>query len=428
MLPPDKTEVDNIYEVRFKNTRKGFYRNIHGLLLYTGDSVVVESDRGYDIGKVSLGGIAAELQMRKKGQVKSHEDIPRIYRKANEKDLELLKKVRDRDAATRIRTREIIEDMKLDMKLSDVEFQGDNTKAIFYYIADHRVDFRELIKVLAREFKVRVEMKQIGLRHEAGLVGGIGSCGRELCCSTWLTSFKTVSTSAARYQNLSLNPMKISGLCGRLKCCLNFELESYMDALKDFPQVQKIETQKGVLFLQKTDIFKGKMWFSYPNETSWYPLGIDEVKSIMEMNREGKKPEASMIKNVNELAAIPEIGFVDVVGQSKLDKQPSGSRRGRGGKKKNRKPGGGHQHRNDRNKKGGGNQQVKKGDKKSNAGKPSQEKKQTGSGGNRRQQNNSKGKPGNRRGGQQGNRNKNRNSNNRRNQQNKSKNKNSPKK
>ncbi|MCL4158502.1 UNVERIFIED_CONTAM: hypothetical protein GTU68_021493, partial [Idotea baltica] len=183
--------------------------------------------------------------MRKKNASKGVKDIPRIYRKANDNDLELLEQVRSREKETLSRSRELIIELKLDMKLSDVEFQGDNAKAIFYYIADHRVDFRELIKVLAREFRIRVEMKQIGLRHEAGLVGGIGSCGRELCCSTWLTEFKTVSTQAARYQNLSLNPMKISGLCGRLKCCLNFELESYLDALKDFPKIEAIDTQKG---------------------------------------------------------------------------------------------------------------------------------------------------------------------------------------
>ena len=289
MLAPDKSEVDNVYEVRFKNTRKNFYRNVNGLRLYVGDDVVVESDRGYDVGTLSLGGVVAELQMRKKQEDTPVKELPRIYRKANENDLELLKQVRAREKETLIRTREIVLELKLDMKLSDVEFQGDNAKAIFYYIADHRVDFRELIKLLAREFRIRVEMKQIGLRHEAGLVGGIGSCGRELCCSTWLTDFKTVSTSAARFQNLSLNPMKISGLCGRLKCCLNYELDAYMDALKGFPEIESLETKKGKAILQKTDIFKRKMWFSYPNETSWYPLSVDDVIRIVKMNENGRK-------------------------------------------------------------------------------------------------------------------------------------------
>ena len=345
MLSPDKAEVDNVYEVRFKNTRKGFYRNVHGLRLYLGDTVVVESDRGYDVGTLSLGGITAELQMKKKRYQKPIEEVPRIFRKANENDLELLEKVREREAETKARAREIIEELKLDMKLSEVEFQGDNAKAIFYYIADHRVDFRELIKLLAREFRIRVEMKQIGLRHEAGLVGGIGSCGRELCCSTWLTEFKTVSTSAARYQNLSLNPMKISGLCGRLKCCLNFELESYLDALKDFPQVEKLETRKGLLILQKTDIFKGKMWFSYQGETSWYPLKIEEVRRIIALNKRGEKPETIVKEPIDTIDRNKEreinYDFVDVVGQMRIQKEKSSSgKRAKGGqnKQKRRRP------------------------------------------------------------------------------------------
>jgi len=335
MLAPDQTEADNVYEVRFKNTRKGFYRNVHGLRLYIGDAVVVESDRGYDIGTLSLGGIVARLQMKKKHFDKNIEELPRIYRKANERDLEQWELVRERDTETRIRAREIIDDLGLDMKLSDVEFQGDNAKAIFYYIADHRVDFRELIKILAREFRIRVEMKQIGLRHEAGLVGGIGSCGRELCCSTWLTEFKTVSTSAARYQNLSLNPMKISGLCGRLKCCLNYELDSYLDALKDFPEVTQVTTTKGVARLQKTDIFKRKMWFCYENESTWYPLNVDEVKTLIAQNEAGKTPE--MLKKVaiteeTNLVERDNLDFVDVVGKEVPKNDPQ-----RKSKKKKRK-------------------------------------------------------------------------------------------
>lgn len=331
MLGPDTTEVNNVYEVRFKNTRKSFYRNANGLRLYIGDSVVVESDRGYDVGVLSLGGVLTRLQMKKKNVKAKPEQLPKIYRKANERDLELLETVRGRDTETRMRTREIITDLKLDMKLSDVEFQGDNAKAIFYYIADHRVDFRELIKILAREFRIRVEMKQIGLRHEAGLVGGIGSCGRELCCSTWLTEFKTVSTSAARYQNLSLNPMKISGLCGRLKCCLNFELEVYMDALQDFPKTETLETEKGRAYLQKTDIFKGKMWFSYPSETTWYPLDTEEVKRIVELNKAGEKPEAlaALQPAADEVELEAEMDFVDVVGKHKPPAEPRNRRKKR---------------------------------------------------------------------------------------------------
>ncbi|MEM6768188.1 MAG: regulatory iron-sulfur-containing complex subunit RicT [Bacteroidota bacterium] len=332
MRSPDQPEVNNVYEVRFKNTRKGFYRNGHGLRLFLGDPVVVESDRGFDIGHLALGGVVAELQMRKKKYVKDIKDVPRIFRKANESDIELLKIVRERESETRTEARKIIEELRLDMKLTDVEFQGDNTKAIFYYIADHRVDFRELIKRLARQFRIRVEMKQIGLRHEAGLVGGIGSCGRELCCSTWLTEFKTVSTSAARYQNLSLNPMKISGLCGRLKCCLNFELDAYMDALSDFPKTDRLETQMGRAFLQKTDIFKRKMWFSYEGEASWYPLEVDQVKEIIAMNKKGELPEKLVAAPTTNLpgASPVEFDFVDVVGQFRQT-EPS-DRRGRGNK------------------------------------------------------------------------------------------------
>lgn len=359
MRSPDQPEVNNVYEVRFKNTRKGFYRNGHGLRLFLGDVVVVESDRGFDIGHLALGGVVAELQMRKKNYVKDIKDVPRIFRKANESDIELLKKVRERESETRTQAREIIDELRLDMKLTDVEFQGDNTKAIFYYIADHRVDFRELIKRLAREFRIRVEMKQIGLRHEAGLVGGIGSCGRELCCSTWLTEFKTVSTSAARYQNLSLNPMKISGLCGRLKCCLNFELDTYMDALSDFPKVEKLDTQKGKAYLQKTDIFKRKMWFSYEGENSWYPMEVGQVKEIIALNKKGEMPEKLVAAESNTASGVAnvEFDFVDVVGQfrqseptnrknrqNKKGKNPRNQRRNnndrRGGQPKNQKGGG----------------------------------------------------------------------------------------
>jgi cell fate regulator YaaT (PSP1 superfamily) len=319
MLSPDKTEVDNIYEVRFKNTRKEFFRNVNGLRLHTGDMVVVESDRGSDLGQISLGGILAELQLkkrtqnRKRGKRAQTDQLPRIYRRANEEDLDQLQKLRPKEDGMRIRAREIVNSLSLDMKLSDVEYQGDGTKAIFYYIADARVDFRELIKLLAREFSIRVEMRQIGFRYEAGLIGGIGACGRELCCSTWLTEFRTVSTSAARYQNLSLNPTKISGLCGRLKCCLNFELETYQDALKGFPKADKLKTKQGIAFLQKTDIFKGTMWYSYPEETTWHILSVDEVKKMLADIKAGNIPES--LGKLTEAKKLLEssIDFVDVL-------------------------------------------------------------------------------------------------------------------
>lgn len=280
----------DILEVRFKNGRKEFFRNAEGLHLTTGDAVVVDVPNGHHIGHVSLQGELVRLQMKKRN-VKDNNEIKKVYRIASQRDLDKYRDVKKREMPTLYRTRQIIHDLKLEMKLTDVEFQADNTKATFYYSADERVDFRELIKLLASEFKIRVEMRQISLRQEAGRLGGIGSCGRELCCSTWLGDFKSVSTQAARYQNLSLNPSKLSGQCGRLKCCLNYELDTYMDALKDIPQIQKpLETEKGRAKLQKTDIFRKIMWFGYDDENTWYPLDVERVNEILEMNRNGKKP------------------------------------------------------------------------------------------------------------------------------------------
>ncbi|MEO0900014.1 MAG: regulatory iron-sulfur-containing complex subunit RicT [Bacteroidota bacterium] len=372
MLTPDQSEVDNVYEVRFKSTRKNFFRNVNGLRLHIGDCVVVESDRGYDVGTLSLGGVVAELQMKKKGFSKNIKDIPRIYRKANEGDIEQLDAVRDKEQSTLVRSREIIEELKLDMKLSEVEYQGDNSKAIFYYIADHRVDFRELIKVLAREFRIRVEMKQIGLRHEAGLVGGIGSCGRELCCSTWLTEFKTVSTSAARYQNLSLNPMKISGMCGRLKCCLNFELETYLDALDDFPRVNEIRTAKGTARLVKTDIFKRMMWFTHEKETTWYPLNVNKVKEVIEANKKGQTPEV-FIKGQMSVGGLGSndgeeddsyemadfIGATDLLEERKADEKKR--KQGNQGRRKNNRNRNNNNRKNNPNRRGGQQKNNKSG-------------------------------------------------------------------
>lgn len=289
-----------IVEVRFKNGRKDFFRNEDRITLFAGDPVIVESATGHHLGYVSLQGELVRLQMLKK-KVADDDEIKKIYRIANQKDLEKFEDVQKRDLPTLYRTREIIRQLNLNMKLSDVEFQADNTKATFFYSAEDRVDFRELIKLLAGEFKVRVEMRQISLRQEAGRLGGIGVCGRELCCSTWLSDFKNVATSAARYQNLSLNPSKLSGQCGRLKCCLNYELETYMEALKDIPEVEvPLLTEQGEARLQKTDIFRKIMWFGYKEENNWYPLKIERVNEILEMNRAGKKP-ASLEVNVEEV-------------------------------------------------------------------------------------------------------------------------------
>jgi cell fate regulator YaaT (PSP1 superfamily) len=283
-------EKFNIVEVKFKGGRKEYFRNEDNLSLLAGDAVVVDVPNGHHIGYVSLQGELVRLQMKRKNIVED-ENIRKIYRLATTKDLEKLEEVKKRELPTLYRTRSIINEQKLEMKLSDIEYQADNTKATFYYSADDRVDFRELIKMLASEFKIRVEMRQISLRQEAGRLGGVGSCGRELCCSTWLTDFKSVSTAAARYQNLSLNPSKLSGQCGRLKCCLNYELETYMGALEEIPILETaLLTDKGVATLQKTDIFRKIMWFSFGSENNWHPVSVDRVKEIMKMNLKGEKP------------------------------------------------------------------------------------------------------------------------------------------
>ncbi|WP_033316716.1 PSP1 domain-containing protein [Pontibacter roseus] len=297
---PTAFEEFDIVEVRFKGGRKDFFRNINRVELTTGDPVVVDVPNGHHIGFVSLKGELVRLQMLKK-KVDNNEEIRTIYRIANERDMEKLRDVQEQEAATMYRSREIIQQTGLKMKLSDVEYQADRSKATFYYSADDRVDFRDLIKKLAEEFKVRIEMRQISLRHEAGRLGGIGSCGRELCCSTWLTDFKSVSTTAARYQNLSLNPSKLSGQCGRLKCCLNYELETYMEALKDIPTVSRpLQTKMGDALLQKTDIFKKMMWFGYKGDNNWYPVPVERVQEILKMNSQGVVPETLVEEPVNE--------------------------------------------------------------------------------------------------------------------------------
>ncbi len=296
----------DVVEVKFKGGRKEYYRNVHQLDLTTGDYVVVEMPSGYHMGAVSMQGELVRLQLKRKN-VKVNDDMKVIQRIANQRDLEKHEQAINRDLPTMYRAREIIRELKLNMKLSDVEYQSDNTKATFYYSSEERVDFRELIKALAGEFKIRVEMRQISLRQEAGRLGGIGSCGRELCCSTWLTDFKNITTSAARYQNLSLNPAKLSGQCGRLKCCLNYELDTYVDALRDIPTIDKpLETQKGRAFLQKTDIFRKIMWFGYSSESTWHPLAIKRVLEIVELNKKGVIPESfDVLTPVGEKEAIP---------------------------------------------------------------------------------------------------------------------------
>jgi cell fate regulator YaaT (PSP1 superfamily) len=279
-------------EVRFKNNHKDFYRLPDGLEVTEGDVVAVEGQPGHDVGIVNLTGELCRLQMRKHRINPDSETIKKVFRRAKENDIERWSGALREEHSALLRTRRIVLDMGLDMKVNDVEFQGDHSKAIFYYTADERVDFRELIKVLAEEFHVRIEMKQIGVRQEAGKVGGLGTCGRELCCSTWLTNFKSVTTSAAKTQQIMPNPQKLAGQCGKLKCCLNFEYEVYADALKKFPPAgHAIRFQKGLALYKKTDVFRGIMWYAYEGENELIAIKAEDVKAIMEMNRQQQYPE-----------------------------------------------------------------------------------------------------------------------------------------
>ena len=317
-LPNNQTPFDMV-EVRFKNGRKEFYKNHENLTVYVGDVVAVEASPGHDIGMVSLTGELVRIQMQKKKNFGREDEIKKIYRKAKDTDIEKWKEGQQRETEGMPIARRLAIELGLSMKISDIEFQGDLSKAVFYYTAEERVDFRELIKKLAESFKVRIEMRQIGMRQEAGRLGGIGSCGRELCCSTWLTDFRSVSTSAARYQQLSLNPMKLAGQCGKLKCCLNFELDSYMDALKGFPDIKKkLKTSKGDAFYQKMDIFGNKMWYSYFDEPGKFiELPLDRVTEIMAMNAEGKSPK-ELIDLENVVVEVASPDYANVVGQDDL--------------------------------------------------------------------------------------------------------------
>jgi len=311
-----------IIEVSFnQGSRKDFYRNATTLLFEKGDMVSVEGVSGFDVGEVTLTGEVVRLQMKKKGVEEKNPEIRKVLRKANDKDLEVMQqnKARERDAL--IRSRAIARQLKLDMKMSEVEIQADGRKATFFYIADDRVDFRELIKLYAGEFRLKVEMRQIGARQEAAKVGGVGSCGRELCCSTWLSDFKSVNTTAARYQNLSINQSKLSGQCGRLKCCLNYELDTYLDALQNFPDnAETLQVAKGTAILIKKDIFKNLMWYVLPDSNKQYPLTIERVRKIRRDNMQNIVPEG--LEPVEVSTGKPkeaeENGFVDLVGQISL--------------------------------------------------------------------------------------------------------------
>ena len=337
MALPNGQKPFDCVEVRFKNSRKEFYRNSENLSLSIGDIVATQAKSGHDVGMVTLTGELVKVQMKKKKVAPEDEELPKIYRKSSQKDIDKWQRCRDKEEEIKKRAREIAILLKLQMKISDVEFQGDGSKATFYYTAEERVDFRQLIKDMAKAFGIRIEMRQIGYRQEAQRLGGIGSCGRELCCSTWLSDFRSVSTASARYQQLSLNPQKLAGQCGKLKCCLNYELDMYLDALKDFPpQDAKLITEKGIAFCQKTDIFKGALWFSYKDDpANWHELTSKQVHEVLDKNRKKVK-----VQSLEEYAAdnLPkeEVVFENVVGQDSLTRfdRPKRSNKNRKNKKR----------------------------------------------------------------------------------------------
>lgn len=327
----DADDYCKIIEVSFnQGSRKDYFTNHTGLFFEKGDMVTVEGVNGFDVGMVNLTGELVRLQMKKHG-VKDNGSLKPVMRISTESDLEKCRQSKEREAGMLIRSRAVARQLGLEMKMAEIELQADARKATFFYIADDRVDFRELIKIYASEFKVKVEMRQIGARQEAGKVGGIGSCGRELCCSTWLSDFKSVNTQAARYQNLSINQTKLSGQCGRLKCCLNYELDTYIDALQHFPSnADVLETQKGRAFLQKKDIFKNLMWYSLPDSNKQYPLTLETVGKIKSMNAKGIRPEELEVAEVSigkPKEVEPE--YSDLVGQISLKTLEKTSRRRR---------------------------------------------------------------------------------------------------
>lgn len=311
-----QNQFADIFEVRFKNTRKGFYVNTSGQSVKMGDMVIVEAQSGHDLGIVTLEGPLVGRQMKCRGIDPETAELKRIYRRAKQLDIEKWQEAIAREQETMIRARQIAVELGLEMKIGDVEFQGDGTKAIFYYIADGRVDFRQLIKVFAEEFRIRIEMKQIGARQEAGLIGGLGVCGRELCCANYITNFKSITTAAARCQDLSLNPQKLAGQCGKLKCCLNYEVATYMDAQARLPKVSEpLDFQDGLAYLVKTDILRGIMYFSYEKGSlaNIYPLDASEVREIIKMNRNGIRPESLKTEPEPE---VPE--FITAVGDDSI--------------------------------------------------------------------------------------------------------------
>lgn len=333
---PSSYKPFNIVEVRFKGSRKEFYRNEEGLELFTGDPVVVQREMGSDIGFVSLKGELVRLQLKKYNVDPEGPHVFNILRKASERDMERYEDLKSKEAAFLEKARTIAMSLGLKMKLSDIEVQGDGKKVIFFYTAEERVDFRELIKAYAEEYRMRIEMKQIGYRQEAARLGGIGSCGRELCCSTWLSDFKVVNMSAARYQNLSINMLKLSGQCGRLKCCLNYELDSYLEALEEFPSGDRVrlDTERGMAYSQKVDILKRMMWFAYDDDNTWIPVEVERVNEILALNKEGKKVPSLMDTQEGSRAMQKALDAEDIISDNSLDRMMEKEKKDRRKKKK----------------------------------------------------------------------------------------------
>ena len=340
-LPETQADTDFV-EVQFKNTRKGYFLNSTKIPLEKGDVVAVESSPGHDIGDVTLVGRLVLLQMKKYNVHPDKIEVRRVYRKAKETDLEKYQEAKSKEQGTMIKARQIAENLKLNMKIGDVEYQGDGNKAIFYYIADERVDFRQLIKVFAETFRVRIEMKQIGARQEAGRIGGIGPCGRELCCSGWMTNFNSVSTSAARYQDISLNPQKLAGQCAKLKCCMNYELDSYMDAIKNFPSKEiQLETIDNTYYHFKTDVFKGIISYSTSQNFGANVVAITarRAKEVIALNKKGTKPDLLDDHSDDEVTPVA-IDYENGVGQDSLTRFDTTKKRqsGKSNKRPNNRP------------------------------------------------------------------------------------------
>ena len=329
----DNFDIPDIVEVRFKNTRKEIYRNVNGLRLKRGDFVAVEASPGHDLGIITLAGEIVEKQLAKTKFDPRIDELKKVYRKAKPADIEKWEEAIDLEHSTMLKARSIVEQLRLGMKIGDVEYQGDRTKAIFYYIADERVDFRELIKVLAETFRIRIEMRQIGARQEAGRIGGIGTCGRELCCASFITNFVSVSTQAARVQEIALNPTKLAGQCGKLKCCLNYEADSYSDARKDFPDRNiSLRITAGKAFHQKTDVYRGVMWYSVDTDKAapvFVPVPVERVKEIIVLNRKNVFPD-TLLEAYHQIEPEKPGQFKDVVGQesiTRFEKQNKGNKR-----------------------------------------------------------------------------------------------------